>query len=146
MNKHQTISEVMQTSVIKQLRLFKFELFVTGSRVYGTPTETSDWDFVVLAKNVNDAKHIKQILHDFQFRHGGSGYDGYLRFGFNDWISYKSPCGDLNVIVVAGRPQFEKWQVARDWCCDHSPLSKPECIAAHERFGAGVNELTEVLK
>ena len=95
--------------------------FLTGSRVYGTPRETSDYDLVVRCDN--DTYHA--LLRASEGR--GGSRDPPIRFGRLDIIAI-GPDGDL----------FDRWKHARDKCLAEKPVTRDRAIQIHQEEGINV--------
>lgn len=94
--------------------------FVTGSRAYGTPTEESDIDLVVLLESEDCFALIAQA----EMNHGplnGSGgpNDVSLRFG------------KLNLICLDDPEKFDLWKQATDVLKSRKPVTREEAVAYH---------------
>ena len=88
------------------------ESFVTGSRVYGTPTADSDLDLVIRA-----SPELKEQLE--------SNYGRPIRIG------------NLNLIVATSNNDYNAWQAAKEKCLKAKkfagrPLTKKESIDVHD--------------
>lgn len=89
--------------------------FLTGSRVYGTPTEDSDIDLVIYCESSTKEKLIE--LSD----------------------SGKMPCmfGKLNIIFATNESQYSAWKEACQECKELSPLPKETAFKIHDRIRDG---------
>lgn len=67
--------------------------FSTGSRIYGSPTEKSDYDMVVLVEPSLKDKMITYLGIPFRF-------------------------GDLNLILVTSEAEYDAWEEARNLCME----------------------------
>lgn len=82
-------------------------LMSTGSRVYGRPTEDSDWDWVLYTSSVEVVKWLKancgatcatKAFLDYKEEIGEQGLSGAYRFG------------PINVILVENSRQWKAWE------------------------------------
>ncbi len=89
--------------------------FITGSRVYGTPTEKSDIDLCVMLEEL-DYYTLNDWSEDAAASVGGNSS---LRFG------------RLNLIVLSAS-DFEAWREATDILIARKPVTKKEAIAVIE--------------
>ena len=62
MDKNKILNDVIKLSGLHKSRIFNVIIF--GSRVYGTHSEKSDWDIVIVAKNSVEAIEIKSDLYN----------------------------------------------------------------------------------
>lgn len=93
--------------------------FLTGSQVYGTPTEESDVDLVVQMT----ADEMDKLAH---FSEGTISFDEYgcgrsFRFG------------KLNVIAISGDRLFELWKESTEACKAIKPVTKAEAKAIFQK-------------
>jgi predicted nucleotidyltransferase len=87
--------------------------FLTGSQVYGAPTEESDVDVVILTDKDTERRLIELSK--------ASGMDGYqIRFG------------KVNLIPLTSFDDFEKWKLATDACTARRPVSRDEAVRLHK--------------
>ena len=77
--------------------------FLTGSQVYGTPTESSDIDLVVLVDTTTKS---------------------FLEKG-----NIPSRFGTLNLILLTNPLEFEAWKAATETCVSLAPVNRK--VAAH---------------
>ena len=56
------ISDILLVAKLHTSRVFNITIF--GSRVYGTHTDNSDWDIIIVAKNSVEAIEIKSDLYN----------------------------------------------------------------------------------
>ena len=56
------IEDILKVAKLHPSRVFNIYLF--GSRIYGTHTDNSDWDIVIVAKNSVEAIEIKSDLYN----------------------------------------------------------------------------------
>lgn len=56
------IEDIIKASGLHQSRIFNITIF--GSRVYGTHTDNSDWDIIIVAKNSVESIEIKSDLYN----------------------------------------------------------------------------------
>lgn len=105
--------------------------FLTGSRVYGTPREDSDFDMVVLmtvADLYAAMQHLHgEVVHDYSFSAGS------LRFG------------DLNLIIQTDPKLFAAWQKARDTLTAIKPVTREVAVAVHKQCFAEAEPPAEPL-
>lgn len=85
--------------------------FLTGSRVYGTPTEDSDIDLVIYCDTSTKEKLIE--LSD----------------------NGKMPCmfGKLNIIFAINETQYKAWSEAKEHCNLFKPISRELAFEIHDR-------------
>jgi hypothetical protein len=105
------------------------DVFITGSRAYGTPREDSDLDLVVLT----DMESITEMAKlsdnaDANVCFSGSGlFDGAsLRFG------------KLNLLCFLEQDQFDAWQQTTIELAARRPVTREEAIAALDVAEAAV--------
>jgi hypothetical protein len=96
--------------------------FMTGSYVYGTPTEKSDIDLVVLM----DPQELDLLAGLSDSGEHGDRYElakngASLRFG------------SLNLIVVTTQEQFDAWARARVECESLEPCDRDTAKAIHKK-------------
>jgi predicted nucleotidyltransferase len=96
--------------------------FMTGSHVYGTPTEKSDIDLVVLM----DPQELDRlrVMSDY-----GEDRDSYVMA--RDGASLRF--GSLNLIVVTTQEQFDAWARARVECQTLEPCDRDTAKAIHKK-------------
>jgi predicted nucleotidyltransferase len=92
-------------------------MFITGSRVYGTPTKDSDIDIVVYAPDYKE----RDLLTDLSDNCG-------------------MPCrfGNLNIIYAFTLKEYAVWLMCRTACLNKvkeldRKLTKEEALEIHER-------------
>ena len=95
--------------------------FITGSRVYGTPTEKSDIDLVVLMD-----KETRGTLGN------ASANEGFLRFN------------KLNIIAVTDMHEYLVWWTCKEKCLEVKeklgrPLTREEAVDIHVLIGNKYN-------
>ena len=89
--------------------------FATGSRVYGTPREDSDFDLAVLLHE--GADELWKIANLDQ------GKGSSIRFGV------------LNLIAFTDRESFDKWRGVTEELAKRAPVTRDEAIAAFQAQG-----------
>jgi hypothetical protein len=88
------------------------EAFITGSRVYGTPTETSDLDLVVLMDRESRDTLIKE-------------------FGL------PIRCGKLNIIALTDEVEMLAWKKAKEVCvaaAKSGPITRDYAVEVHKAW------------
>lgn len=85
--------------------------FVSGSHAYGTPTESSDIDLVVLVDNEQTIWSLKKKE------------DITPRFG------------NLNIIAFSNKDNFEKWRATTNLLKEKAPVTREEAVEAFKRAG-----------
>lgn len=86
--------------------------FITGSQVYGTPTEQSDID-LVLSLSPEDIELLCHFADNGKCSAGADG--GSLRFG------------QLNLIILQEH-ELEPWKAATDELIARKPVSRDEAV------------------
>ena len=101
--------------------------FITGSRVYGTPTEDSDIDLVILVSPEDSELLWDNRDEDLKPDVPTEYNRGTLRYG------------NLNIIAIEdseqGRKQFEIWRSVTEDLKKRAPVTKEEAIAAFDKAG-----------
>lgn len=93
--------------------------FLTGSRVYGTPTEESDVDLVVQMT----ATEMDKL-----------GWFAEEAFGFDEYGCGRSfRFGKLNVIAISGDKLFQLWKESTEACEAIKPVNKVEAKAIFQK-------------
>ena len=89
--------------------------FVTGSRCYGQPSETSDIDLVVLTTpyEMYQLKKLADAVIEKEDGSDGGPASASLRFG------------KLNLIVVTDEAAFSAWRLGTHFCRDLMLSGKP---------------------
>lgn len=87
------------------------EAFLTGSRVYGTPTEDSDWDLVVLT---TDATAL--ALHDVFAPDEPASRQGSIKVG------------KLNLILITNLAEYGAWRAGTEQLKARAPVTREEAI------------------
>jgi hypothetical protein len=95
---------------------------VTGSHVYGKPTEDSDVDLVVVA-DFDDTLGLR-ILWEGQNQGEETSAVGSMRFG------------NLNLILVEP-DEYDRWVKARERCLAEAPVTRSRAVEIHEEEKAG---------
>jgi len=98
----------------KQRIEFPRDPFITGSRIYGSPTEDSDLDMVIIARE-----------HEWDFLVDNQGGKFPVRYG------------KLNLILCRNSREYDSWKEARDLCIKRKnkigrPLTKDEACLIHD--------------
>jgi hypothetical protein len=98
----------------KQRIEFPRDPFITGSRIYGSPTEDSDLDMVIIARE-----------HEWDFLVDSQGGKFPVRYG------------KLNLILCRNNREYDSWKEARDLCIKRKnkigrPLTKDEACLIHD--------------
>lgn len=102
----------MKWSITKRSHPFPGGAFLTGSRAYGTPHETSDVDIVLHTTTKSPLYRALMGLED-------SEYDGVT-------LAIKS--GDLNLIVVNRVKDYACWAVGTCALSSASPVTRDDAI------------------
>lgn len=87
--------------------------FLTGSRVYGTPTDESDIDLVV-RMNDGDIEDLKMLCGEDLHEYGGEHCS--LHFG------------TLNLIICADDMRFESWRKGTEELIRRAPVTREEAV------------------
>ena len=95
--------------------------FLTGSHVYGTPTDGSDVDLVVVV-DYDDTNLIGMLWNEADSRDGSDASS--LKFG------------KLNLISVTPL-EYDRWKKARDRCLAEAPVTRERAIEIHKEEKAG---------
>ena len=90
--------------------------FLTGSRIYGTPSENSDIDLVVLMNQTE----IEMLSSKFP-----------IRFE------------KLNIIAVNNAHEFSLWKEAMELCVNEMPVSRDRAIEIHKAVGVIAGEVSK---
>jgi predicted nucleotidyltransferase len=89
--------------------------FLTGSRVYGTPTEDSDVDLVVLTE-----PETRTALFDV-----AEEFDGVDRYGVT---TSSLVFGGLNLLVETDRRRFLIWKLGTNYLKTQAPVTRDEAV------------------
>ena len=93
--------------------------FLTGSRRYGTPTEDSDTDLVILCEDfVPDRRLVVPVIWNLREKTAPS-----CRFG------------KLNIITFTIRENFLRWRQVTEELEKRKPVTRDEAIAAFQAAG-----------
>ena len=94
----------------------QLEWFPTGSRVYGTPREDSDWDMVCWCPEERDLDRLVWVASVLR---GGTKAKASRDLEGEHHVDYStadvSAClyiGNLNIIAVTDKKEFELWRDA----------------------------------
>jgi hypothetical protein len=92
--------------------------FLTGSRVYGEPTEKSDTDLVVLVdqRTFDILCDLHLDREDLSPKSGGNDVSASLRFG------------KLNLIVHTSEHAFNAWAEGTDNLIVRGPVTREEAV------------------
>lgn len=116
-------------------------LHETGSRVYGTPTKDSDWDYFACVHGPSEFNETVERLESLGFDIGGSL--NTCDFDPNAFCSLKRD--NANIILLHHQEFFKKWFIARDECVKRRPVSRQVAVAIHKEVLYGnVGLLKEV--
>jgi predicted nucleotidyltransferase len=96
----------------------KENAFLTGSRVYGTPSLKSDYDLVVLLSK-DDACLLRMFDQTEE--------------PYGDSATYHIRFGQLDLIVCNDENEFENWKKARDFLKKEAPVNKVRAILVHRQ-------------
>ena len=88
---------------------------VTGSRKYGTPTEDSDTDLVVLVSKDDARRLITQSDTDLED-------EDYIR------TSFSLRFGCLNLIVCTDRKMFQTWEAGTLELFEARPVTRDKAV------------------
>lgn len=102
--------------------------FLTGSRAYGTPRETSDTDLVVFVTE----KDIEVLISQGHQRDFGSGTglgNVSLRFG------------GMNLICLTDITDYEIWAEGTKRLIERAPVTRQEAVAMFDRLYEKVKKL-----
>ncbi len=106
--------------------------FITGSRAYGNPNESSDIDLVVLVTKADLKRLAGQAEKTI---YGGPDSDG-------GWVNSSFRFGNMNLICVSSIEAFQCWKDGtnqlKKWRDKHGPVSREQAIQVfrqlrHER-------------
>lgn len=143
----------------------EFNAFITGSQVYGNPTDESDLDLVVLVKD----SETTRLLNLFAFydeqtlvrkkdwfwvrwwkrawnRTNGPGYLKHIKdqtispdpaYGWNHSVRF----GRLNIIMISNEQEFQAWKIATDELIKRKPVTRLEAVQEIEDFKQILREL-----
>lgn len=93
--------------------------FVTGSHAYGTPTETSDIDLVLLVSH-EDLRKLQKLADTVPGPNSGTqtgDVDGSFRFG------------KLNLLCVRNVQEFTVWRLATEFLKTKAPVTRERAKA-----------------
>lgn len=104
--------------------LSRLGAFVTGSRIYGQPTEESDLDLVVFMPRDQAEKIAKEFPDSLQSKIHPKGTSAVFKFG------------PLNLIAVWNEDRLHAWQDGTEGCIDamvdrRRGLTREEAIEVH---------------
>lgn len=117
----------------------EYPAFVSGSQRYGTPTEKSDIDLIVLLDDDNEQFDLLGNEGEVDGDASDPCEEGHdqtegrvmsLRFG------------NLNLIVV-NKKLYRAWKDATDELVAQKPVTRDEAIAVHRKHRAKVGEETK---
>lgn len=100
--------------------------FWTGSRVYGLPLASSDFDLVVYG-NERDFLWLCDLRDHAEDRLFWQEHE-------NLYPSSSIRIGELNVIFCRSRWQYFKWWLAMKICKLCGPLSRQDCVRVHKKI------------
>lgn len=86
--------------------------FITGSRAYGTPTEKSDLDLVILV----------------------SGNDSDILWGETE-VPSSVRFGRLNLLIFQKRDRFERWRQVTEALIQRRPVTREDAVSAFKSAG-----------
>ena len=90
--------------------------FVTGSRVYGTPTKESDLDLVIFC---GADTSVMLMDHDEVSQNEDAHVSAYQSVRF----------GRLNIILCGNEKEYSKWLRAKERCVQERPVTRKRAIA-----------------
>ncbi len=88
--------------------------FLTGSRIYGSPTKKSDLDLCILV-----SKSEAQIIKSYSDAESIS----LTERGYNDDV-FTCRYGMLNIIMFTDESMFDVWQNATKFCINRKPVTR----------------------
>lgn len=134
----------------------EFNAFITGSQVYGTPTEESDFDLVVLCdkKVVQILNHVEFLDQQTVFRKSDWWWVRLWKWFWNrlngrhyrrhiaentlyidpDYLQYSVRFGSLNIIMLTDEEEFIAWKTATDELIKRKPVTRKEAVQDIEDF------------
>lgn len=119
---------------------------LTGSRAYGSPTEESDWDLVVLVTK-EEAKALAKafngsLTYDSPGEPGqGTQLEVTSQIPFPSLphvesipvlpplISSSIKIGSLNLLLVTSKAQLSAWQAGTEWLKSVGPVGRDEAVS-----------------
>lgn len=115
-----------------------FPAFVSGSQRYGTPTEKSDIDLVVLLEDDDDQFDLLGNEGESDGGDSDPGEECEMTEGRVMSLRF----GNLNLIVV-DKKLYRAWKDATDELVAQKPVTRDEAIAVHRKHRAKVGEETK---
>jgi len=94
--------------------------FITGSRMYGTPSQDADTDLVVLVH----PDECSILIAQAEANNGGLNPSGHP-----DDVSLRF--GNLNLIVLTDPQKFDLWKKATDTLFVRRPVTRQEAVDYH---------------
>jgi predicted nucleotidyltransferase len=104
--------------------------FITGSRVYGTPTEKSDIDLVCL---IEDSDTVDELIAAADHTDASDAGVGGCSIVF----------GKLNLIVLSQSAMYDAWREATDELIARKPVTRAEACKVHEEHRKRAREWME---
>ena len=95
--------------------------FMTGSRVYGTPSNSSDVDLVVLM-NQNEINDL---------------------IAYSDLKRCPIRYGNLNIIALNSLCEYHKWENAMIQCLTEAPVTRERAVEIHKANGIDLEEVSK---
>lgn len=92
--------------------------FITGSRVYGTPTRYSDTDLVVRLNEWDAQQLIKGIGADEAYGEGTA----HVRLG------------DVDLLLCTTDAAYEVWRRGTEQLCAERPVTRERAVAVFEQL------------
>ena len=91
-------------------------VFLTGSRAYGTPRPNSDTDLCILMSHEDIHILASQAPHETENEGSGDGTDASLRFG------------RVNLICMTDAEKFEAWREATAELVARRPVTRQQAV------------------
>ena len=105
------------------------QAFLTGSQVYGKPTQESDVDLVIFT-DVDTMLRLRALADSPQVLQKVSGA--------NTHKSASIRFGKLNLTVVTNEDEWQAWRLATLALKAEAPVSKERAIEQHEWLRRGI--------
>ncbi len=98
------------------------QAFLTGSQVYGTPTEMSDIDLVVLLSD-EDRELLADLITEDEKKRRFNKIDGY--YGVD---SLNLKFGRLNLIVAKDEKEWQAWRAGTTTLLSQAPVTRDKAV------------------